>query len=152
MGMIYNATNENCQVRVFGNYFEFKPKQMKMLDDKFSHWIQTERKYLGLVDLPDEFADPSYAKGEDGARILATKTEEGVNAFVQRLRERVANVTVSLRMDLEQANIKSDPLSYASDGEVQAFELLAKYQKAKADDSANQVNRLKDLESKIKGA
>jgi len=151
MGMLYNATNETHQVKAFGNYFEFKPKQMKVLDDRISHWIATERFYLGIVALPEEFADPSFASSEEGKTILAEKTKQGVEAFCQRLRERIKNVEVSLRQDLEKANIKADPLVFASPGEVEAFELLAKYQKAGQDAEEAKVERLKQLQKQIKG-
>jgi hypothetical protein len=151
MGTIYNATNETQRVKVFGNYFEFKPGQMKSLDDKFSQWLTMERGYLGLVPMPEEFTDPEYAKSEEGAQILAERKAAGVRAYTQWLRERIRNVEVSLRQDLEKANIKSDPRTWASDGEVEAYELLAKYQKQDQDATDAKAKKLAALEAKIKG-
>lgn len=152
MGLVMNTTNEVQKTKVFGNYFEFKPGQIKSLEDRISHFIVTERRTQGFVGLPEEFSDPSFAATEDGKKVLAFKKKEGLESYLQSLRERVNNVEVSLRRDLEQKNIKADPRVFASDGEIEAYELLAAYQKGQNDEAEKKLKRLEELEKKIKGA
>jgi hypothetical protein len=150
MGLVYNASAEEQHIVVFGNHFTLKPKQIKNFEDRISNFIMTERRDFGLVTLPEEFMDPSFAQSEEGKAILKGKEEEGIAARVRHLRAVIYNNEVSLKQDLERANIKVDPKVYASSGEVAAYRELAKYRKDKDDADLKKVEELKQLEAQIK--
>lgn len=145
MGLIYNTTNEQQSVKAFGNWFTFKPKQMKMIDDKLSHFLATEKKEYGLVALKEDFGDPTYLQSPEGQAELAAKENEGVKNYIAHHRSIIYNNQVSLRKDLETANLKIDPATLASDGEIKSMEIVAKYQQQEDDAAQKRVDRVKDL-------
>lgn len=150
MALVLNASAEDQTVKIRGNYFNFKPGQIKVFEDSFAHFMVTDRAYLGLVDLPEDFADPAYKDTEPGKAKLLEKTTQGIASRTKFLREIIYNNEVSLRSDLEKSNIKVDPKVYASDGEVRAYQELLKYQRKEQDENQKRVELLKDLEKQVK--
>lgn len=152
MGFVLNATNEEQRVRAHGNWFTLKPKQIKQFADNLSMFLIMERGDQGLVGLSEKFEDPEYKLTAEGKAEMATAETAGINAFVEGLRKRVYNNQVSLRQDLEKANIKVDPSALATDADLEAMRLLAKYQKAKDDETQERVNEAKELMKTIGNA
>lgn len=150
MGLVFNASAEDQHFVVFGNHFTMKAKQIKNFEDRISNFIMTERRDFGLVTLPDEFSEPEFKTSEEGQRILSEKEKEGIDARVKHLRAVIYNNEVSLKQDLERANLKVDPKVYASSGEVAAYKELAKYRRAQDDRDQAKVDELKQLEALIK--
>lgn len=149
MGFIYNPTTEPAHVIAFGNHFTMKPGQIKNFQDHISDFLASERGEFGLVSLPDAFEDPEYQKSEEGQAIMAAKKAEGIAARIRKLKEIVYNNQVSLKQDLEIRNLKVDPRTLASDGELAAMVELAKYQDAESDEAQKKVEKIKALEKKI---
>lgn len=145
MALIYNTTNELQSVKVFGNWFSLKPGQMKNFDEKIAHFIATERRDSGLVALPEAFEDPQFITTDEGKAILAEKREEGIKAYIDHFRKIIANNQIALRQDLERSNIKADPATFASDGELHAMEMVAKYQRDEDDKEQKRIDRVKEL-------
>lgn len=157
MAYIYNPTKEEQTVKVFGNYFSFKPGQIKNLNPDISHFIQTERRESGLVQLPEDEAGELWTfKGreviptEAGKVVLAEEGKKGVDAYIAFHRSIIANNQVALRRDLEQANIKVDPAVYASPGELRSMKLVAKYQQQEADAEQARIDEVRELMKKAK--
>lgn len=149
MAFLYNTTEEKQSVKAVGNWFEFKPGQIKLMNDDIGSFIVKDKKEHGIVALPQEFEEPAYKESEEGKAILAAKKAEGLNNYIDHLRMIVSNNIVSLRRDLEQANIKTDPTVMASDGELKALQLLSKYQ-ANQDDAAKiRSEQMKELLKQI---
>jgi hypothetical protein len=149
MALILNASAEEQHFKVHGNHFNLKPGQIKAFTDTIADFICMERGYLGLVGLPETYDDIAFRDSAEGKALLASKKEQGVNARCKYLREIVYNNQVSLKMDLEKANIKADPRVFASEGEVAAMEELVKYQKTQDDVDQVKVDRIKELEKKL---
>ncbi len=149
MAFVMNASCETQETKVFGNYFTLTPGQIKNFQDHIAFELTTSRAHQGFVTLPDEFEDPSFKNSDAGKQIIAQKKAEGVNARCRYLKEIVYNNQVSLRQDLEKANIKADPRVFASAGEIAAMEDLARYQDKSEDEAKAKVERIKDLEKKI---
>jgi hypothetical protein len=150
MGLVFNASAEDQHIVVFGNHFTMKAKQIKNFEDRISNFIMTERREFGLVTLPEEFMEPEFKNSPEGKAILEEKEREGIEARTKHLRAVIYNNEVSLKQDLERANIKVDPKVYASSGEVAAYRELAKYRKAQEDLDQAKVEELKKLEAEIK--
>jgi hypothetical protein len=145
MAWIMNATAEEQRVKAFGNYFTFKPKQIKVIDDNLAAFLNAERKYQGMVSLSEKFEDPQYRDSPEGKQEILTKEAEGLDAYISHLRALVYNNQVSLRQDLEKANLKVDPAALASEGELEAMKLLAKYQRNQEDARQKKVDMVKEL-------
>lgn len=145
MAIVYNSTNEQQDIKIYGNWFSFKPGQIKSIDDKLAHGICTDKKEHGIVALPVEFEDLEYRNTPEGQAALAAKREEGLSHYLGKLRSLVANNTVSLRQDLARANMQLDPSILVSSGELAAAKILAKYQQAHTDVAQKQADEFKKL-------
>lgn len=150
MALVFNATAETISVKVYGNYFTFKPKQIKTLQDNVAHEMVTSRSEDGLVGLSPEFEDPTYKTTPEGKAAYETAEKQGVDAFIAKQRGLIYNNQVSLRRDLERANLKYDPSIEASKGELEAMRLVAKYQKSMEDSNQAKADEIKELMRKIK--
>jgi hypothetical protein len=152
MALVMNASNEIATFRVFGNHFTLKPGQIKSFQENIARFISINEttKNLGLVTLPDELEDLDMRQSPEGKAILEDKKKDGVNNRIAFLRQLVYNNQVSLRQDLEKANIKADPRVFASSGEMGAYEELVKYQAKKEDEDQKKVARIKALEDQLK--
>lgn len=149
MAMIMNASVETVHTVVFGNHFTLKPGQMKNFTDHVGKFMSIERRYLGLVGLPEQCEDPEFLASPEGKAVVEAARKQGIENRCRHLRELVYNNQVSLKNDLDKANIKADPRAFASDGEIAAMQELVKYQVAKDDTEAKRVEEIKKLEEKI---
>lgn len=147
--IIYNATDELQKTRAYGKFFEWKPGQKKVMDDKFGHFILEKRSHLGLRDLPEEFTDPDFEKSAEGKRILEAKREEGVKAYCDWLQRRILNNTESLKKDLRTYGVDTDPRLLMSKGEEEALEKLAQYKKNNKKSELDKLEKIKKLEEQI---
>jgi hypothetical protein len=150
MGIIYNATKEEQTIRALGNWFTFKPKQMKVLADNLSSWISVQKKEHGLIELSSAFEDPEYKNSEAGKAALAAAEAEGVESYLKHHRMIIANNQISLRRDLDQANIKADPAAFASDGEIESMKIVAKYASREEDIAQKRAEEVQRLMKAIK--
>lgn len=149
MPLVLNASCEIQHFKVFGNHFTLKPGQIKNFTDEIAKFCGYQRRDQGLIELPAEFEEQDYMNSPHGQERLLKLKAEGVKNRVLALRAVVYNNQVSLRQDLEKANIKIDPRILASDGEVSAMEELAKYQDQGDDAAQKKLERIKELEKKI---
>lgn len=149
MAMVFNATEEEVSVQAQGNWFTFKPKQVKNMTDRIAQFLIEKRSEDGIVGLPAEFEDPDFKNTEEGRKILASKTKEGIDRFLMKQRRIVDNNLQSLARDLEMANIHTDSRSLASDGELKAMELLAKYQSKDQDEQKKRLEEFDRLQKKL---
>jgi hypothetical protein len=145
MALIFNATNETQTVKAMGNWFTFKAKQIKLMQENIAGFLAMERADDGLVAIPDVFEDPEYKASPEGQELLAKYEQQGIDAHVAHLRRIIYNNQVSLRQDLEKADLKIDPATLATDGELQAMKLLAFYQKAKDDSAQKRADEVREL-------
>lgn len=160
--LVYNPTADEIKVQAYGNWFNFKSGQYKEVDADIAHFLTIDKAYLGLVGLPDFIIeeDPNrmdempsddivqdYRERKQAAILEAKKL--GIERRVTYLKSIVTNLEVSLKRDLEQKNLKVDPHTMASKGELSAYRELAKYSQASQDDAAKQVEELKKLKEQI---
>ncbi len=143
---IFNATNELQSVKALGNWFTFKPKQIRQIDNQdLAMFLLEERADHGLVGLPEAFEDLEYRGSAEGKKALEKYEEQGINSYVRALRAVIYNNQVSMRQDLEKSNLKIDPAALASDGELAAMRLVAKYQKDSDDRDQRKIDEVKQL-------
>lgn len=150
MALVFNASSTTQQVRVFGNYFELKAGQIKNFEDKIAHFMVTDRKDRGLVGLPEEFMDPSYASTEEGKAILEEKRKQGIEERIRYLRMLVQNEETSLQRDHDKANDKTNVKLLMSDGMIKNYEELASYQAKKDDEALKKAAKIEELQKKLK--
>lgn len=148
MAFVINTTEEVQSFKAAGNWFTFQPKKIKHIYDHIAKFIAENRKESGVMTLPDEFEDPTFQNTPEGKAILEKTIEEGIAHYVKGLRELIYNNQVSLRMDLAKADMKIDPAVLASEGELNAMRLVAKYQDRKKDEEQARIDEINKLVSK----
>ena len=159
MPTVVNVTEEPISVKVTGNWFSWKPHQERVIHNKsIANFIEMDCKDSGLAVLPELVADDEEITPEglelrklDMAETIATVKEQALERYVNKHRQVIYNNQVSLRRDLEQANIKADPASFASKGELDSMRLVAKYQKRSEDNEATKIAEVKKLMEQVKG-
>lgn len=151
MPAIFNSTNEEQHVTVFGKHFTFKPKQIKVMNESVGKYLATNRMEQGIIGLPDQFEeDRNYQDTEEGKQTLAELEARALEAYLAFHRAIVANNQVSLRADLERANLKTDPATLASKGELASARIVASYQRSKEDVAQKRADEMKKLVTEIK--
>ena len=149
MAYIFNATNEKQSVKAQGNWFEFKPKQIKFFNTNVADFLAQERAENGLVSVSDAFEDPGHKATPEGKAELEAAEIKGIDNYIKFHRAIIANNQISLRQDLEKANLKMDPAVLASDGELRSMEIVAKYQTTQDDRDQKKVDRVKELMTSV---
>lgn len=152
MAILFNTTKEKQTVRAAGNYFTFAPKQIKMMDDVLGHFIAVDKKSYGIVALPQEFEEPEYKQTAEGKAILAQKEKEGLEHFLAFHRSKIHNNQVSLKKDLDRANLKIDPAVFATPQEIESMKIVSEYQAAHEDEAQKKIDQVQELMSKVKKA
>lgn len=142
---VINCTNEEKTICVRGQYFRFKPGMEKIMRNEFADLIGQIKLQDGFIALPERFNDPEYAKSEAGEAEKRTLIEAGRERFIETLKARVVNSTVSLKKDLDQQNIKIDPMKLWSTQEKENLRLYKKYQDEKTAANTNDETELQDL-------
>lgn len=146
MALIFNATNEVQSVKAVGNWYTFKPKEIKAFyNANIADFIAQERREYGLVLVDGRLSDLDFRNSEEGKALLTEYEDRGIDQFIDALRARIANNQISLRQDLEKANLKMDPAILASTGEIDAMRTVAKYQKNKEDREQQKIDEVKEL-------
>lgn len=146
MPFVMNCRKEEVSTRAAGNWFSWKPEEIKYIkSDDIAKFIQEARKEEGLMVLPEELDDPSVRTAPEGKAAILRLKEEGLSAYIDSMRRVVYNNQVSLRRDLAQAGINADPAAFASQGELDAMEAIAKYNLTKQDFSQERIDRVKEL-------
>ncbi len=157
MPIVVNATQENISIKIAGNWFAWKPGQERVIRDlDIAKFIEIDRKDSGLAVLPDLMADDEEVSPEQLEERKEAQTErkrqlceEALDRYIAHHRMIIANNQISLRRDLEQANIKADPAAFASKGEVEAMKLVAKYQKRAEDAEQAKIDEVKKLMNSV---
>ena len=152
MGAVINASTKEVTVRAFGKYFTFKPKQIKLMEDKFSRFIAQNKGYLGFAELSEELAsDPEAQKTPEGKKQIQAALEQGIAARVKYLKSLIFNEEVSLQQDLDMKGIKASASAFngASDCLENSYAELVGYQKQESDIAAERAKRVEELKKQL---
>lgn len=150
MPMIFNATEREKNVCVQGNWFYFRPRQMKNISsESLSQFFVSNLAYEGFIRLSDKFEDPDYKKTAAGKEEYDEAVEKGMAARVTFLQYIINNDLVSLKQDLERKNDKSDPRSYMSKQMIAQMEELAQYKEKLSQANKEQIAQIQELEKKL---
>jgi len=146
MALVLNCLKQEVSVQALGDWFTFKGEQMKELNDNKATFIGDRKAYLGFVRVPEAFADVEYRNSEEGKAALEALKKQGITARCDFLRQTVNNELVSLKGDLDRANIQADVRAYMSPGATAAMEELASYKRSDAEAAAAKIKHIEELE------
>lgn len=143
VGFLMNALDKEQSIRAHGNWFTFKPKQIKMLRSSLVQFVIKSYRDQGFVEVDQTLAgDPAALATPEGKAALEEKVREGVTNYVDHLNKIVSNLTVSLKRDLDMANIKASPVAFATKQEKEAIREIEKYKKLKLADNNKETEEL----------
>ena len=145
MPYIMNALDNEVKVQAHGKWFTFKPREIKnMHSPNLAMFLATNRGEDGLVDISDETMELDK-KSIEYMEYIEKRRIEGIQKRVQKLEFMKQNLLSSLRYDLEVKNIKADPLTFASKGEVAAIKELVSLKEHQQKDITNNADELRKL-------
>lgn len=150
MPFVYNGTSKERSVCAQGNWFTFKPKQIRNIASaNLALFLTSNLAHEGLVRLPEEFEDPSYGTTEQGKKDLADASDRAVAARANFLQSLVNNELVSLKSDLARTNNQSDPKSFMSAGMVENMKELASIKSVALKEKKDKIAEIEALEKAI---
>lgn len=128
MPYIMNALSTPVNTQAQGTWLQWKPLEIKTIHNEHkAAFFEEKRSNEGLIRIPEEIME---LEKNDPVRInfIEEKRKEGVSNRIKKLQEVQYNLEVSLRRDLEVKNIKADALTFASKGELVAYQELMSLQ------------------------
>jgi len=155
-----NCLEEPQQVCVGGNYFAFKPGQVREIHNQdIANHIARSCAWMGFVALGDTAIDPEtgdpitgldWTKTEAGKAEVEAKRQQGIENACNYWREQAANIH-AVRQDMARKNIQGDVYAFLGpkSGELKAMEKLAYYQKKGQDAQEAEIKRIKQLEREL---
>lgn len=146
MPYVMNALDRPVNVQVFGSWFEFKPKQIKMIyQPHVAEKMTMDLGDEGLVDFPESLMEPENVNGDEFKKVKAEKAIEGRAKRLRKLEQIRYNEETSLRKDLQIKNLNVDPVAFTNPGLIAALkELVALKEQDKQDNSSleNEARKL----------
>lgn len=158
---VYNPTEEEVTTTLAGNFFTWKPGQIKQLRKELVDFVDTNRRETGLVRIDDrrfipaeqDHYIPGFEKTKEGLDALAPLREKGINNLVEHLMWIIRNNQISLRQDLAgkypTGDSKAMAAAWASSSEIEAMRKVAKYKKKTPNNAAKQVEEVESLMKEI---
>jgi len=146
---IINASSKEQQVKVQGDWFTFKSKQIKEMQEDKVRFLTSANAYLGFVEVDPRIEDLDFKNSKEGQAVIKKAEMDGVRARVAFLEDLKRNEIISLGRDLSRAGLDYDPRIEMSDGMLKHLEELASYKAEKQDEAALKVERIKELEKLI---
>ena len=134
-------------VQVFGNWFSFKPGQIKMMNEKVVDFLTLDKKSYGFVGLPDIcIEDRECAESKE---LIAAALKQGRANIIAELTYLIHNLEVSLKNDTERS--KEGLPSSVSTSHLPYYRKLAEFKALGAAEEAEAENEIKKLKALIDG-
>lgn len=146
MPFIMNALETPINTQAHGKWFQWKPRQIKEIQNPDLALFFTEKRgEEGLVGISDNIME---LPAEDPSRMefIEERRKEGVQKRINKLDSIINNLEQSLRYDLEAKNMKADPLTFASKGELSAYKeraTLSEFERKQAMNVGDEIRKLK---------
>lgn len=147
---VYNPRPETVNIQVCGNWFEFKPEQVKLIYNRnIAHIMTTDKRDEGLVSVSETcYAEPT---SEAAVKEKLIAKAQGISNRVRFLEKVKNNLFVSLQRDINKSGMQYDALLEATPGEKKALKELAMYKEMQRTDRDADVAELKALKDQIDG-
>ncbi len=151
MAYIMNALNEDVKVQAHGNWFTFKPQEIKNLHNvKLAEFLRQYRAEDGLVEVSDSFMEMDKNSEEYKAAHFELR-KQGIARYVAKQNTIIRNLEMSLRRDYETSGQKGNFLFEASKGELQAYKNLKKYKEFETEQKLNTADEIQKIRDELYG-
>lgn len=147
--VIMSTDIDPVNVQVFGNWFSFKPGQVKVMDSRIVDFLNMEKRYMGFVALPDVcMEDPEHP---DSVAAKAEAIRSGRNNIIADLTKLVTNLEVSLQKDYDMAGIKTTSMSQEGKAHLPYYKKLAKFKELGNAETAATLDEISQLKAQLDG-
>src|SRR3954466_10358323 len=99
MALVLCSDLETVKVQAFGNWFEFKPGQIKNMQDNLANFLDSQKREMGFVVLPTVCEEDPDSEEAKTAKSNATAT--GRKNIVRALTRLRYNFEVSTQKDID---------------------------------------------------
>lgn len=150
MAVVLCTDLEPVRTQAYGNWFEFKPGQVKPMQDHIADFLCSNRKSQGFIALPESFLDDP--KTADNQRALAAAYAEGRKAIVTELRKLRHNFEVSTQKDIDISGEKRSFMTELQPCHKEVYRRLALFKNAESDQAARDEEEIKRYMEQIDGS
>lgn len=152
MPLVLSTDIEPVKVQALGNWFEFKPAQIKLMQKDIADFLTMDKREYGFVALPESLEDEDRSS-EVFKKAVAEAQIQGRRNIVAKLNRLRFNLEVSMKKDLEMAGIKADPVSFCDDKEaVKAmYRKLAMFKDLETESVEKDIDEIQKLKEALDG-
>ncbi len=146
-----NALNEDVKVQAHGNWFTFKPQEIKPFhNDKLAEFLRQHRAEDGLVQVDQSLMEMDK-NTEEYKTIMFELRKQGIAKYVAKQNYIIRNLEISLRRDYETSGQKGNYNFEASKGELQAYKNLKKYKEFETEQKLNTADEIQKIRNELYG-
>lgn len=152
MPYIMNSLNEEVKVQAHGQWFTFKPEEIKTIHkNSLAQFFSQYRGEDGLVEVSEQVMELDKKSDEYKAAIYEVR-KSGIARYVAKQNFIIRNLEMSLRRDYETSGQKGNFLFEASKGELAAYKNLKKYKEFEATEQLNVADEIQKVREELYGS
>lgn len=149
MALVVCTDLEPVKVQAFGNWFEFKPSQVKNMQDGIADFLNQSKRDMGFVTLPAVCEEDPESKEAKVAKEEAIAS--GRKNIVQALTRLRANFENSTQKDIDRSGEKRSYYTEAEPAHKEMYRRLSLFQTANQDAVKTQEDEIKKLQDQLNG-
>ena len=147
--LVMSTDIDPVNVQAFGNWFSFKPLQIKSMDPKLVDFLALDKRALGFVSLPDVVGDDKDSP--EAKEAIEKGIAEGRKNIIEDLERLRYNLEVSLQKDYDMAGIKTSAAQMEGKRHLPVYKKLAQFKTLEQNESQATLDEIKKLKDTLDG-
>lgn len=149
MAAVISTDLEPVRTQAYGNWFEFKPGQVKVMQDHIAEFLCFNRKTQGFVSLPEAYLEDIHSA--ENKKLKDEAVMRGRTAIVDELKRMRHNFEVSTQADIDKSGEKRSFMTEANSSHKEMYRRLALFKNAERDFVDAQGDEIRKLIEQIDG-
>jgi hypothetical protein len=149
MALVLSTDLETVRVQSYGNWFEFKPNQIKQMQDHIADFLCTDRRDKGFVVLPESYDDDRNSP--ENKKIFEAALATGRANITRELNRLRVNFEVSTQKDIDVSGEKRSFMSELTSAHKEMYRRLALFKKYEQDIVARDEDEVRKYMDVING-
>lgn len=149
MALVLSTDLETVRVQSYGNWFEFKPGQIKQMQDHIADFLCTDRRDKGFVTLPESYDDDRNSL--ENKKLFEDALQTGRANITRELNRLRANFEVSTQKDIDVAGQKRSFMSELTPAHKEMYRRLALFKKHEQDVVSQEEDEVRKYMEVING-
>lgn len=152
MALVLSTDVQPVKVQAHGNWFEFKPGQVKNMQKDIADFLCLDKREFGFVALPEALEEEAPGS-EAYKKAIAEANVVGRRNIVAKLNRMRHNLEVSMQKDLDVAGIKASPISMCEDKEAvkTMYRRLAEFKNLETESVEADISEIEKLKEQLDG-